>query len=103
GLPFVVITDDITVHVTGTQFNVNSRRQKTMVYLDEGKVNVAVKERPDEKYEMKPGEELVYQASLDQVEQKKVEAPEEISGWKEGMLVFRDEPLLEVLKSVSDI
>src|SRR5690606_32261901 len=76
GLSFVVNTEDITVHVTGTQFNVNSRRQKTMVYLDDGKVNVAVKERPDEKYEMKPGEELVYQASLDQVEQKKVEAPE---------------------------
>src|SRR5690606_18166904 len=32
GLPFVVNTDDISVHVTGTQFNVNSRRQKTMVY-----------------------------------------------------------------------
>src|SRR5690606_13862251 len=103
GLPFVVNTDDISVHVTGTQFNVNSRRQKTMVYLDEGKVNVAVKERPDEKYAMEPGEELVYQASADQLEQKKVEAPEEISGWKEGVLVFREEPLMDVLESVSDI
>lgn len=103
GLPFLVNTDDITVHVTGTQFNVNSRRQKTMVYLDQGKVNVAVKERPEHKYEMVPGEELIYVASTDQVEQKIVEAPEEISSWKEGLLIFRDEPLRNVLKSVSDI
>src|SRR5690606_40743734 len=103
GLPFLVNTDDITVYVTGTQFNVNSRRQKTMVYLDEGKVNVAVKNRPDEKYEMEPGEELLYQASADQLETKKVEEPEVISGWKEGVLVFREEPLMDVLESVSDI
>src|SRR5690606_15870049 len=103
GLALLVNTDDITVYVTGTQFNVNSRRQKTMIYLDEGKVNVVLKERPDEKYAMEPGEELVYQASLGQVEQKKVEAPEEISGWKEGVLVFREEPLMDVLESVSDI
>lgn len=103
GIPFNVSTGDITVHVTGTQFNVNSRRNRSTVYLDEGKVNVEIRNRPNERYEMEPGEELVYQALEDKVEQKRIEAPEEISGWKEGMLVFRDEPLMKVLESISDI
>ena len=103
GLPFLVQTDDILVNVTGTQFNVNSRRQKTMVYLDEGKVNIALRERPQDKYEMEPGEELIYSARTGQIEQKRVEEPEVISGWKEGVLVFREEPLMKVLESISDI
>ena len=103
GMPFRVRTADITVNVTGTQFNVNSRRQKTMVFLEEGKVNVEIKEQPEKRYVMEPGEELVYQARINEVEQKRVEEAEEISGWKEGLLIFRDEPLMKVLESVSDI
>ncbi len=102
-MPFLVNTDDITIYVTGTEFNVNSRRQRTMVYLDKGKVNVEVRNRPEEQIEMAPGEELVYIAARDEVDLKKVEEPEVISGWKEGILVFRDEPLVKVLESVSDI
>lgn len=102
-IPFLVNTDDITIQVTGTQFNVNSRRQRTMVYLDEGKVNVAVKKRPDKKFEMVPGEELIYIASRDKVEQKMIDEPELVSGWMAGFLVFREQPLMKVLESVSDI
>ncbi|MBY5959169.1 FecR domain-containing protein [Membranicola marinus] len=102
-IPFRVRTEDITVNVTGTQFNVNNRRQKTMVFLEEGKVDVEVRERPDKRYELVPGEELVYQATTQEVEQKRVEEAVEVSGWKEGLLIFRDEPLMQVLESVSDI
>ena len=74
-----------------------------MVYLEEGKVDVAVINQPEKKYAMEPGEEFVYEATVNNIEQKKVEEAEEISSWKEGILVFRDEPLMDVLESVSDI
>ncbi len=102
-MPFQVNTDDLTVHVIGTQFNVNSRRQQTQIYLEEGKVDVAVKNQPERKYMMGPGDELVYQAQSDRVEKKNIRGAEEVSAWKEGLLIFRDEPLLKVLESVSDI
>ena len=102
-MPFRVNTDDVTIHVIGTEFNVNSRRQQTQVYLEKGKVNVAIVKHPEETVEMEPGEELVYQAQTDKVEKKSIKGAEEISSWKEGLLIFRDEPLVKVLKSVSDI
>lgn len=103
GKKFRVNTDDITINVTGTQFNVNSRRQKTMVYLDEGKVNVEVLKQPNIIYDMEPGDELTYLTETGKVEQRKVQEPELIAGWKQGVLIFRDEPLMQVLESVSDI
>lgn len=102
-MPFHVKTEDISIHVVGTQFNVNSRREKTRVFLEEGKVNVEIDRQPEEKYEMNPGEELVYQAEENKVEKTQVDVAEEVSGWKEGLLIFRDAPLQEVLKSISDI
>lgn len=102
-MPFHVKTEDISIHVIGTQFNVNSRRETTRVFLETGKVNVEIDRQPEEKYEMIPGEELVYQAEENKVEKTHVDVAEEVSGWKEGLLIFRDTPLMEVLESVSDI
>lgn len=102
-MPFRVNTDDVTIHVIGTEFNVNSRRQQTQVYLEEGKVDVAIVKQPGKTIEMEPGEELVYQAGTDKVKKKMIKAAEEVSAWKEGLLIFRDEPLVKVLESVSDI
>jgi len=102
-MPFKVNTDDVTIHVIGTEFNVNSRRQQTQEYLEEGKVDVTIVKHPEENIEMAPGEELVYHAPTDQVEKKSMKAAEEISAWKEGLLIFRDEPLMKVLEAVSDI
>lgn len=102
-MPFLVNTDDVTIHVIGTEFNVNSRRLQTQVYLEEGKVDVAIVKRPGETIEMVPGEQLVYQAQTNKVEKTSIKAAEEISAWKEGLLIFRDEPLMKVLEAVSDI
>lgn len=102
-MPFSVKTDDISIYVVGTQFNVNSRRETTKVFLEAGKVNVKIDRQPEEKYEMNPGEELVYQSVGNMVEKTQVDIAEEVSGWKEGLLIFRDAPLQEVLKSISDI
>lgn len=102
-LPFYVKTEDVSIHVIGTQFNVNNRRATTRVFLESGRVNVEIERQPDELIEMVPGEELVYEALQNKIEKSQVNVAEEISGWKEGLLIFRDASMREVLKSISDI
>src|SRR5690625_2787159 len=102
-LAFYVKTEDVSIHVIGTQFNVNNRRATTRVFLESGRVNVEIERQPDELIEMVPGEELVYEALQNKIEKSQVNVAEEISGWKEGLLIFRDASMREVLKSISDI
>lgn len=59
--PFVIHTASIDVKVLGTQFNVKSypTDKTTETSLLRGSVEVVVKNRPNEKYVLKPNEKLV--------------------------------------------
>ena len=59
--PFVIHTSTIDVKVLGTQFNVKSypTDKTTETSLLRGSVEVVVKNRPNEKYILKPNEKLV--------------------------------------------
>jgi transmembrane sensor len=59
--PFVIHTSTIDVKVLGTQFNVKSypTDKTTETSLLRGSVEVVVKNRPNEKYVLKPNEKLV--------------------------------------------
>src|SRR5690606_19390960 len=58
GIPFIVNTNDVAVEVLGTSFNVDSREEKTVVYLDEGKVNLRLKDQQDQE-DLKKDQEIV--------------------------------------------
>ncbi len=59
--PFVIHTSTIDIKVLGTQFNVKSypSDKTTETSLIRGSVEVMVKNRPNEKYVLKPNEKLV--------------------------------------------
>jgi transmembrane sensor len=59
--PFVIHTSTIDIKVLGTQFNVKSypTDKTTETALLRGSVEVVVKNRPNEKYVLKPNEKLV--------------------------------------------
>jgi len=99
--PFVVHTKVLDVQVLGTKFNVTAFPDEnvTEVVLQEGKVKVngfkgvyTVDVKPDQKF--------TYNNSLQSGAIQEVKASQ-FSVWKDGMLVFRNEPLSEVLKRVS--
>lgn len=100
---FVVHTKDLDVRVVGTQFNVNTRRSKTRVYLDEGKVQLALKDPiPSNTLMMSPGEFVDYsrkESRKGKVE-KKVLAPEIVTSWTSGYFTFDHTPLREVIEVV---
>ncbi|MEM6343642.1 MAG: FecR domain-containing protein [Bacteroidota bacterium] len=93
---FQVLTNDLTVEVLGTAFNVNSREAETKVFLDEGKVKVKLEAA--EEIEMAPGELLSYSHKAKQSLLTQQEDSELHTSWKRGVMAFKDTPLAEIIR-----
>lgn len=95
---FVVHTDRFDVVVTGTQFNVVNRDEKTNILLTEGSVILVT---PDgNKHKMTPGEFVeVYNEQL----QKKTGREENVLAWKDKKLFFENTPLHTALEKIQEI
>lgn len=97
--PFNVITENLNVQATGTEFNVEaySADSITAVTLIEGIVNVNMGESVKEKLE--PNQRIILNSNTRTY--TKIEADGKHWGaWKDGILAFRDEPLEDVFKRI---
>ena len=100
-LKFIVHTEpNMDVQVLGTKFNVKTRRGKTEVMLQEGKVRLDVESAErKESMTLQPGE----LATLDDAKLSKVSIqPVQYASWKEKKLFFNDTPLREIAKILED-
>lgn len=95
------------VKVLGTKFNVNSYKNDTEVYLEEGKVNLLLiggENEVKDQYVMSPGE--VSQFSVNRnggsIVTKSAD-PEIYTSWIDNKLVFRDAPLTDVAERLGHI
>lgn len=95
---FFVKTDDITVQVFGTQFNVRARGTKTDVLLDEGAINLVLKN--GENKQMTPGEVVTY--SEKEVTHNKIHKALKYTQWKDHTYVFNKMPLVEVMNYIEE-
>jgi len=99
--PFQVKTEDLTVTVLGTEFNVNTENGQTSVFLDEGKVKLNLGEKNNQEIEMQPGDLVSFSKKRNEVlENRKAKSLEKTS-WKEKVILFNDAPISEVLETVS--
>ncbi len=99
---FFVHTDDLTIEVLGTEFNVHCRSEKTQVVLKEGKVNLQF-ENGEEK-EMTPGDLITFSAKKDRIiEEKKSVKAIAHSSWKDGTLIFEDISLGAAMDRIAEI
>lgn len=98
---FTVHTEDVTVEVLGTQFNVNHRRGKTAVVLSSGKVKLTAHTRQDTGIEMLPGDYVSFSEEQRTFERKQVHA-EDYSAWKQNQLVFRNASFTEIATVLKD-
>jgi ferric-dicitrate binding protein FerR (iron transport regulator) len=104
GENFQVITQDLSVTVLGTSFNVNTRNDETAVFLSEGKVLLDIADDKNEVIEMNPGELVRYSKKQEALHDKRTGASSlEVVSWKEGTLIFRDRPLMDALFQIEDI
>ncbi len=98
---FTVHTDQLTVEVLGTRFNVAQRRNRTTVVLSEGKVKLTANAGRKPSVLMQPGDYIALSAR-DTTFNRKTVVPGNYTAWTENELFFENAPLPEVLQQVED-
>lgn len=99
--PFNVKTADLNISVLGTRFNVSAYQgdASSSVVLESGKVRLSSKGAQNV-VEMKPDEKVVYNNTQKELKKTSVNSAKYTS-WKEGKLVFRNDPMKEVANRLS--
>jgi ferric-dicitrate binding protein FerR (iron transport regulator) len=95
---FIVHTGKVDVIVTGTQFNVVSRDNKTNVFLKEG--SVTLRDLAGNEVKMKPGDFI--EIDNDRMTMKPV-ADKNVLAWKEKKMVFNNTPMSEVAVRLKEV
>ena len=102
--PFRVHAKNLNIEVLGTSFNVVSYNdeQQAEVVLVEGKVNLSTETNQVKKEfgTMHPGQRAVYREENQKVEAQDV-AVDKYIAWRDGNLLFRDDPMEDVAKRLS--
>ena len=97
--PFRVVTDAMALRVYGTEFNVNTRGGRVQTVLVEGSVGVRGKNSAKE-YKMKPSDLAEFTAAGELIDIRQVDVEKYVS-WKDGVLIFEDETLEEIMEALS--
>lgn len=99
--PFLVAVGDRTVRVVGTQFDVRRLAGKLSVTVARGAVEVRPSAGADGKaYRLHPGQRLDHMEGGG-LTKLAVASPEEVLGWRSGRLVYRQQPLSEVIADLN--
>jgi transmembrane sensor len=99
--PFFVAAGDRTVRVVGTQFDVRRLAGKVSVTVARGAVEVRPADgAPGKAYRLHPGQRLEHQEGAAVVQVATAE-PDEVLGWRTGRLVYRGQPLSEVVADLN--
>lgn len=99
---FRVQTNELQVEVLGTRFNVNTRRGKSRVVLEEGKVKLGIPQgEKNSELIMEPGELVEVAAATRQIERKRVDVSN-YSSWRMNKLFFVGTSLGEIAQLLED-
>jgi transmembrane sensor len=102
--PFIVESGEIAVQATGTMFNVKAYADEAEfeTSLESGAVTI-LRQRANKSsvvHEMKPGQRFVLNKTTHQYSLETEDLTRYVS-WKEGKLIFKDDPLDEVARRLS--
>jgi ferric-dicitrate binding protein FerR (iron transport regulator) len=97
-LPLKVFCNNLEVKVTGTRFDVSaySEDKNISVVLESGKVELSDSKVKSFRYDMKAGEMVLYDTLSKKIDVKDVDT-QNFTSWKEGVLIFRDDPMDQVI------
>lgn len=101
--PFIVYTEDMEVKATGTAFNVEGYSNDTInaVTMVNGVVEVEL-DRSKERLNLKPGQRINYYTKRQNYRVEEVDTYKWCA-WKDGKLIFRDEPLDDVFRKIGQV
>ena len=100
--PFYVKTDDGTIQVTGTRFNVCSFPDDNFssVVLEEGQVSYIPKNKKLKTFELQAEDQLIYRNDSKEITRQKTDIQKHIA-WTTGKLIFRNDPLVDVVRRLN--
>lgn len=99
--PFLVAAGDRTVRVVGTQFDVRRLEGKLSVTVARGAVEVRPTEgEPGRAYRLRPGQRLEH-IQGEPTATVAAADPAEVLSWRTGRLVYRGQPLSEVIADLN--
>jgi transmembrane sensor len=104
-IPFIVNTGKVNIEVTGTEFIATTypHENLTEIILIEGGINLFQGDYLHSKKDiakLDPGEKAFYLAGEKSLDIEKVHTGKYLA-WKEGLLVFRDDPMPEVVRRLN--
>jgi len=95
--PFLVSAGDTQVRVVGTQFDVRHRDGQVAVNVQRGLVEVRPNlPRDAAPFRLRPGQGLSHRKGQRADARVSAVAVEEIAGWRQGRLIYRDQPLSQI-------
>ena len=102
--PFVVRTENLTVKVLGTEFNLSaySDQEKITTTLEEGSLKILPDDPSVAPCILSPNEQLVYIPSRGKMDVRQVVASD-YSDWKEGGLLFNNDSFEDILKTLERV
>jgi transmembrane sensor len=100
--PFVINTDVLDLRVLGTKFNVNAypEENQVSVTLEQGKIAIekpGISKKTSQVCFLEPGEHGVFQKGSGAMS-KVLTKTDKYTSWKDGKLIFRNDPLALVIK-----
>jgi ferric-dicitrate binding protein FerR (iron transport regulator) len=103
--PFVVTTGKVNIEVTGTEFKASNYRQEnlTEIVLVSGSIQLFKGDYSNQKSDitpLRPGERFSYDQKNRGIHIDKVDVEKYIA-WKDGVLVFRDDTMPEVVRRLN--
>ena len=100
--PFIVSVKGIKVEVLGTSFNIKAYpdEQQSYTTLVEGKVKLNPIHQSSNNHFLEPDHQAVFNPSNSSLVIKKVDASQ-IVLWTKGKYAFNDQPLAEIMKTLS--
>jgi len=102
--PFIIAANEIMIEVLGTSFyvNANAANGNVEVILTSGKVAVYLKNRPNERTILSPGEKAEF-SKTDQEISKSENKEENYMAFKTKKLVFSDTRLDEIILTLNNV
>lgn len=103
GQPFRVYSNDVTIQVLGTSFNVNNRDGKEEIYLQEGKIQIQNQINKEDEVLLTTGESAYYDEESSEIIKITDQRFVDRSQWRNGILKYSDIPAKEILEQVEAI
>ncbi|MDZ7288383.1 MAG: FecR domain-containing protein [candidate division KSB1 bacterium] len=101
--PFLVNTSNAQIRVLGTKFGIWARHEQTRVTVREGRVSLRALEAPPETAVTLAANQMSVCRRKENPEPPRMVDAEHLLGWLEGMIVFDQTPLAEVIAELQRV